>query len=164
MRYHNITHDDMLNGEGLRTVLWVSGCSHHCDECQNPLTWDINGGLLFDEAAEDELFQEASKGYISGVTFSGGDPLHPQNRDEVTRLAKKLKQRFPKKNIWMYTGYTWEQVSNLEVMQYIDVLVDGKYDKNLRDVQLHWRGSANQRIINVQKALANGEPVIYEDK
>ena len=69
MRYHNITHDDMLNGDGLRTVLWVSGCTHHCEECQNPITWDINGGLLFDEAAEDEFFQEASKGYISGVTF-----------------------------------------------------------------------------------------------
>ena len=163
MRYHNITHDDMLNGEGLRTVLWVSGCDHHCDGCQNPLTWDPNGGLYFDETAESELFEQASKGYISGVTFSGGDPLHPQNRDEITRLAKKLKQKFPKKNIWLYTGYTWEEISNFEVMQYVDVVVDGRYDKNLRDVQLHWRGSSNQRVIDVQKALSTGEPVIYEE-
>lgn len=163
MRYHNITHDDMLNGEGLRTVLWVSGCTHHCAGCQNPITWDINGGLPFDKAAEDELLQAASKAYISGVTFSGGDPLHPDNRSEVTRLAKMLKEKLPNKNIWLYTGFTWEQVSNLEVMQYVDVLVDGQYVEELRDVQLHWRGSSNQRVIDVQKSLKNSEAVVYEE-
>ena len=163
MRYHNITHDDMLNGDGLRTVLWVSGCTHHCEECQNPITWDINGGLLFDEAAEDEFFQEASKGYISGVTFSGGDPLHPQNRGEITRLAKKFKQKFPEKNIWLYTGFLWEDIKDLEVIKYTDVLVDGPYKKDLRDTQLHWKGSSNQRVIDVQPSLKNNTVVLHKD-
>ena len=163
MRYHNITHDDMLNGDGLRTVLWVSGCTHHCEECQNPITWDINGGLLFDEAAEDEFFQSASKGYISGVTFSGGDPLHPQNRDEITRLAKKFKQKFPEKNIWLYTGFLWEDINDLEVMKYTDVLVDGPYKKELRDPQLHWKGSSNQRVIEVQPSLKNNTVILHKD-
>lgn len=163
MRYHNITHDDMLNGEGLRTVLWVSGCTHHCENCQNPLTWDINGGLSFDDTAERELFQSAAKGYINGITFSGGDPLHPENRDEITRLAKKFKERFPSKNIWLYTGFSWEQVNNLPVMKYIDVLIDGKYVEDLRDVNLHWRGSSNQRIIDVAKSLEKGEVVLYTE-
>ncbi len=163
MRYHNITHDDMLNGDGLRTVLWVSGCTHHCEECQNPITWDINGGLLFDEAAESEFFQEASKGYISGVTFSGGDPLHPQNRDEITRLAKKFKQKFPEKNIWLYTGFLWEDIKDLEVIKYTDVLVDGPYKKDLRDTQLHWKGSSNQRVIDVQPSLKNNTVVLHKD-
>ena len=163
MRYHNITHDDMLNGDGLRTVLWVSGCTHHCEECQNPITWDINGGLLFDEAAESEFFQEASKGYISGVTFSGGDPLHPQNRGEITRLAKKFKQKFPEKNIWLYTGFLWEDIKDLEVIKYTDVLVDGPYKKDLRDTQLHWKGSSNQRVIDVQPSLKNNTVVLHKD-
>lgn len=89
MNYHNITKDDMLNGDGLRVVLWVSGCTHHCHGCQNPITWDVAGGIPFDKAAEDELFEALSKPHISGITFSGGDPLHPFNRDEVFRLIKK---------------------------------------------------------------------------
>ena len=91
MKYHNITHDDMLNGQGLRVVLWVSGCNHRCDECQNPITWDVNNGVEFDEDAEKELLDDLKKNYVEGVTFSGGDPLHTQNRDEITRLAKKIK-------------------------------------------------------------------------
>lgn len=161
MRYHNITHDDMLNGEGLRAVLWVAGCTHHCENCHNPITWDINGGILFDDAAERELFIEGGKGYISGITFSGGDPLHPDNRDEVTRLAKKYKEKYPNKNIWLYTGFLWEAVNNLPVMQYVDVLVDGRFVEELKDPQLHWRGSSNQRIIDVKAALEKGEVVLY---
>ena len=91
MNYHNITKDDMLNGDGLRVVLWVSGCTHHCHGCQNPITWDVAGGIPFDKAAEDELFEALSKPHISGITFSGGDPLHPFNRDEVFRLIKKIR-------------------------------------------------------------------------
>jgi anaerobic ribonucleoside-triphosphate reductase activating protein len=162
MRYHNITHDDMLNGDGLRTVLWVSGCNHRCEGCHNPITWDPNGGLLFDEAAEDELFQELAKGYITGATFSGGDPLYPDNRAEITRLAKKIKEKFPNKNIWLYTGYLWEQVSNLEVLNYIDVMIDGRFVQELKNPQLHWRGSSNQRVIDVKKSIASGEVIAYE--
>ena len=94
----------MLNGEGLRTVLWVAGCTHHCENCQNPITWDINGGIPFDDDAEEELFKSAGKPYISGITFSGGDPLHPLNRDKVTELAKRYKSEYPTKTIWLYTG------------------------------------------------------------
>lgn len=163
MRYHNITKDDMLNGEGLRVVLWVSGCTHQCHNCQNPITWDINGGLLFDEMAERELFEDAAKGYISGITFSGGDPLHPENRAEITRIAKKFKNKYPQKTIWLYTGFTWEQISNLEIVRYVDVLIDGKFDENLKDNKLHWKGSANQRTIDVKATLEKGEVVLYED-
>ncbi|MDO5388132.1 MAG: anaerobic ribonucleoside-triphosphate reductase activating protein [Clostridia bacterium] len=163
MRYHNITHDDMLNGEGLRTVLWVSGCEHHCTNCHNPITWDINGGLFFDEDAERELFECLAPGYISGLTFSGGDPLHVNNRSEITRLAKKVKEKYPEKNIWLYTGYSWEQISNLEVVKYIDVIVDGKFMEELKDKSLKWKGSSNQRTIDVQGTLKKGEVVLYED-
>ena len=92
MNYHNITKDDMLNGDGLRVVLWVAGCTHHCHECHNPITWDITGGVAFDDAAEKELFDALKPDYISGITFSGGDPLHPMNREEVARLIKKFKK------------------------------------------------------------------------
>ena len=95
MRYHNITKDDMLNGEGLRVVLWVAGCSHNCPECHNPVTWDIRGGIPFDQAAKDELFEELKKDYVSGVTLSGGDPLHPDNREETGRLMDSLKRLYP---------------------------------------------------------------------
>ena len=105
MNYHNITKDDMLNGDGLRVVLWVAGCNHQCEDCQNPITWDITGGLPFDEAAEKELFDALAKPHISGITFSGGDPLHPFNRGEVFRLIRKVKEQYPNKSIWVYTGF-----------------------------------------------------------
>lgn len=95
MRYHNITKDDMLNGDGLRVVLWVAGCEHHCPNCQNPVTWDINGGLEFDEAAKKEIFDELEKNYVSGITFSGGDPLHTQNRKDVGAFIEEIKEKFP---------------------------------------------------------------------
>ena len=110
MRYHNITKDDMLNGDGLRVVLWVAGCGHHCKGCQNPITWDPNGGIPFDDAAKAEIFEQLDKDYISGITFSGGDPLYEANRADVTALAKEIKERYPKKDIWVYTGYEWESV------------------------------------------------------
>ena len=100
MRYHNITKDDMLNGDGLRVVLWVAGCSHCCKDCQNPLTWDPAGGLLFDAAAKEELFEQLDKSYISGITFSGGDPLHSANRLDVHDLMKEIKEKYPDKTIW----------------------------------------------------------------
>lgn len=163
MRYHNISHDDMLNGPGLRVVLWVSGCTHCCEGCQNGLTWDINDGLIFDENAKKELFFYLEKDYTQGVTFSGGDPLHPENRNEITALAKQIKNRFPGKDIWLYTGFKWESVKELEVMKYIDVLVDDKFIDSLKDTNLHWRGSANQRIIDVKKSIEKGKAYIFEN-
>lgn len=101
MQYHNITKDDMLNGDGLRVVLWVAGCGHACPGCHNPITWDENGGLPFDEAAKEEIFTELAKDYVSGVTFSGGDPLYPANREQVGALAREVHARFPEKTIWL---------------------------------------------------------------
>jgi anaerobic ribonucleoside-triphosphate reductase activating protein len=162
MNYHNITQDDMLNGSGLRTVLWVSGCTHCCEECQNQITWDVNGGIPFDGAAEEELFDNISKDYIDGVTFSGGDPLHPKNRDEITRLAKKIRKDLPNKTIWLYTGFTWDKICELEIVNYLDVVVDGRFVKELKDVSLHWRGSLNQRVIDVKKTLESGSVVLLD--
>lgn len=163
MRYHNITHDDMLNGQGLRTVLWVAGCEHRCNGCQNPITWDLEGGLPFDEEAEKELFSYLNKDYIHGITFSGGDPLHPQNRNEITRLAKIAKEKYPEKTVWLYSGYEWDEVKDLEVMKYTDIFIDGKFVEELKDNNLHWKGSSNQKTIDVQKSLSTQKTVLYED-
>ena len=164
MRYHNITKDDMLNGEGLRTVLWVAGCSHHCPQCHNPVTWDINGGLVFDEQAKEELFEELKKDYVSGVTFSGGDPFHLENREEIGALAKEIREKFPDKTIWLYTGYRWEEIKWLPFLVQIDVLIDGRFVQAQADPQLHWRGSANQRVIDVPRTLAANSIVLHDDK
>ncbi|MFG6383999.1 MAG: anaerobic ribonucleoside-triphosphate reductase activating protein [Lachnospiraceae bacterium] len=161
MRYHNITKDDMLNGDGLRVVLWVSGCSHCCKECQNPITWDPNGGLLFDEEAKQEIFTELAKDYISGITFSGGDPLYFGNRSDVLKLAKEIKTDFPNKTIWMYTGFIWETIETLEIVKYLDVLVDGEFLIAQKNIQLYWRGSTNQRVIDVVASRASGKVVLH---
>lgn len=161
MRYHNITKDDMLNGDGLRTVLWVAGCSHGCKNCHNPITWDINGGIPFDEAAKEELFAELRQDYVSGITFSGGDPLHMQNRDEVGELIREIHEKFPLKTIWVYTGYLWEEVKDLPYLKFVDVLVDGEFVEELKDAALYWKGSANQRVIDVKRTLETGEIVLH---
>ena len=163
MRYHNITKDDMLNGDGLRVVLWVAGCSHCCKECQNPITWDPNGGLEFDEAAKQEIFAELEKDYVHGITFSGGDPLHMANVYDVTELAKEIRKKYPHKSIWLYTGAMWEEVKGMKVTKYLDVLVDGEFMVAKKDVNLHWVGSSNQRVIDVQNSLQNGMVVFHED-
>lgn len=162
MRYHNITKDDMLNGDGLRVVLWVSGCSHNCRDCHNPVTWDIRGGIPFDESAKEELFEELEKPYISGVTLSGGDPLHPDNREGVCDLIDKICDRFPNKTIWLYTGYEWESISRLSCIRKVDVVVDGAFITALKDQKLHWKGSSNQRVIDVQRSLLTGVVALHE--
>lgn len=143
----------MLNGDGLRVVLWVSGCSHCCKECHNPLTWDSNGGLSFDEEAKNEIFAQLDKSYISGITFSGGDPLHAANHLDVRNLMEEIKEKYPSKTIWLYTGDTWEHIFHYPLMQYVDVLVDGEFIFDLKDAKLLWKGSKNQRVIDVQKSL-----------
>lgn len=158
MRYHNITKDDMLNGDGLRVVLWVAGCSHCCRGCQNPVTWDPDGGLLFDEEAKQEIFEQLGQSYISGITFSGGDPLHPANRSDVRNLMEEIKEKYPEKTIWLYTGDSWENVRNYPMMQYVDVLVDGEFHLEELDTKLLWKGSKNQRVIDVKKSLAQENP------
>ena len=161
MRYHNITKDDMLNGDGLRVVLWVAGCSHGCPGCHNPVTWDAGGGLPFDEAAQKEIEEQLEKEYISGITYSGGDPLHKANKREVTALAKRFREKFPHKSHWLYTGYCWEEMLDEEILSYVDVVVDGRFEEALKDTQLHWKGSANQRVIDVRESLQTGKIVLH---
>ena len=163
MNYHNITKEDMLNGDGLRTVLWVAGCNHHCKNCQNPETWDENGGIPFDKDAEDELFEALDKSYVSGITFSGGDPLFPGNRSEVFRLIKKFREKFgDKKTIWLYTGYLWEQIKDLEGISDIDVIAEGEFIEELKDNNIHWVGSSNQRVLDVKDSLKKGRVILHE--
>ncbi len=161
MNYHNITKDDMLNGDGLRVVLWTAGCTHKCKNCQNPITWDIKGGLPFDEAAKEEIFTELAKDYVSGLTLSGGDPLHPANCQAVTDLSAQVKELFPSKTIWLYTGFDWDEISTLPILSYVDVVVDGNYIDELSDTKLHWRGSSNQHVIDVKKSLEEGTIVLH---
>lgn len=161
MRFHNITKDDMLNGDGLRVVLWVAGCSHHCKECQNPITWDPNGGVPFEESNLQEIFHELDQDYVDGITFSGGDPLHEDNRDEIEALCKQIREKYPSKTIWLYTGYTWEEIHNWSIIKYIDVLVDGRFELSQKDLTLQWKGSSNQRVIDVQDSLKMGKVVLH---
>lgn len=163
MNYHNITYDDMNNGDGLRVVLWVAGCDHCCPGCQNPVTWDPNDGLIFDEKAASELRGWLDKDYISGLSLSGGDPLFTENRDMVLTICRAVKEAFPDKTIWLYTGYCYEDIKDLPVMEYIDVLVDGPYVDKLRDTSLKWRGSSNQRVIDVKKTRELGKIVLWCD-
>ena len=160
MNYHDITKEDMLNGEGIRVVLWVSGCNHHCENCQNPITWDEKGGLPFDEAAENELFEALDKPFIDGITFSGGDPLYPANRSEVFRLIKKCRELYPDKSIWLYTGYMWEQIKDIPEIQMIDVVAEGEFVEALKDNNLEWVGSSNQRVIDIKKTAQNSALVL----
>lgn len=160
MRYHNITKDDMLNGDGLRVVLWVAGCEHRCPNCQNPVTWDINGGLEFDDSAKKEIFDELEKDYISGITFSGGDPLHTLNRDDTGALIEEISRKFPNKTIWVYSGYEWQDVKDLPFMKYVDILVDGEFVEKMKDNRIPWRGSSNQKVIDVKKSLEIGKMVL----
>lgn len=158
MRYHNITKVDMLNGPGIRVVLWVSGCEHQCKHCHNPFTWDPEKGLIFDTKAKIELFEALDKDYITGITFSGGDPLYPNNRTTICSLIEEIREKFGNsKSIWLYTGYLYEDIKFL--VRKVDIVVDGEFIYELRDKQYPWAGSTNQRIIDVQKSIKENKVV-----
>ena len=159
MHYIKISKVDTANGPGVRVVLWVAGCSHRCKGCHNPETWDYENGKLFDDAAKIELFEALSKPYVQGITFSGGDPLYPKNRSDTIDLMRELRQKFPDKDIWLYTGYSWEELKT----PIPDVVVDGEFKQELKDITLAWRGSRNQRVIDVAKTWKAGEIVLYEN-
>lgn len=163
MNYHKIEKTSVANGIGIRVVLWVSGCSLHCRGCHNPETWNLNSGKPFDEDAKKELFEALNKSYIQGITFSGGHPLEKENISEVYCLCKEIKEKFPTKDIWLYTGYTFEDISSYLIMKYIDVVVDGKYIDELKDITLKWRGSSNQRVIDVKESFNTNEVVLWSD-
>lgn len=183
MNYLKIEHEDVCNGTGLRIVLWLSGCSHHCYNCQNPQTWDPDSGIPFDESAKQEIFNELSKDYISGITITGGDPLHENNLDEVLKLVKEIRISFPEKTIWLYSGYNFdllkskyneykytpfaantdEWLTRWEIISNVNVLVDGEYIDEQKDLTLKFRGSKNQRVIDVPESLKQGKVVLYCD-
>lgn len=161
MNYIKINKVDIANGIGIRVSLWVAGCNHHCLNCHNPETWNEKAGQPFTEETKGKLFKLLSKDYIDGLTLSGGDPLFPNNREPLTELCKEVKEKFPNKTIWCWTGYLYEQVKDLPIMEYIDVLVDGPYIDSQRDITLNWRGSPNQRVIDVQKTRKENEIVLF---
>lgn len=171
MRYHNITKADMLNGEGLRVVLWVSGCSHACPGCQNQITWKASDGLIFDNDAKKEIFEELEHDWCAGITLSGGDPLFLGNREGISKLVLEIKEKYPNKTIWCYTGYTWEGLmeeknvdQNLKtILENIDVLLDGRFIMRLANEKIHYVGSENQRIIDVKKSLKEDNINLYFD-
>ena len=164
MNYHKIEKTSIVNGTGIRVVLWVSGCSLHCKGCHNPETWSFNSGKPFNLESKNELFEALDKPYIKGITFSGGNPL--DNFAEVFTLCKQIKEKFPTKDIWLYSGYTYEEINPIVmsmILEYVDVLVDGKYIEEEKDITLKWRGSRNQRVIDVQKTLKENKIVLYND-
>lgn len=156
MYYSGISECDVLNGTGFRVVLFVSGCDHKCHGCHNPETWNEKFGHLYTEETKIYILDCLSKDYIDGITITGGDPLYKHNRLEVKELIYTIKILYPNKNIWLYTGYLYEDLLNMndviieDILDGIDILVDGEYKEELRDVSLPFRGSSNQRIINIK--------------
>ena len=229
MNYHNITYPDMNNGGGLRVVLWLSGCSHKCEGCQNPQTWDANSGVPFDESAKEELFRELDKDYISGLTLTGGDPLFEDNLDGVLDIVTEVNKRYnqnifqnaemlldrgisnalyskneytkgslndchrirlsrPQKTIWLYTGYTIyftddcnrkvlsaktdnyqldaviPTVLREKILEQCDIVIDGRYVDSQRDITLPYRGSKNQRLIDIKRSIQKGEVILWNSQ
>lgn len=167
MNYHDITTDNMLNGDGLRVVLWVSGCTVNCKNCQNPQTWNFNSGIPFTEESMNEIIDNLNKPYITGLTLTGGHPLESANLSTIKTIVKTVKSRFPNKTIWLYTGFIWEEIKEYyvlfwDIISNVDVLVDGRYVDELRDITLPFRGSSNQRIIDVQQSLKQDKVVLYQ--
>lgn len=167
MNYIKITKNDIANGIGIGCVLWVSGCDIHCKNCHNQSTWDFHIGQLFTEDTMQEILLTLTKSYISRFTISGGHPLDPHNAPKVLEIVKRVKMVFPNKDIWIYSGYVWEDIIKdntlKEILKCTDVLVDGAYVDELRDISLAFRGSSNQRIIDVQKSLTENKVILWEE-
>ena len=167
MNYEKVDKCSVSNGAGVRTVLWVSGCDVHCHNCHNPQTWDFNSGIPFTDDSMQEILYDLSKPYIKGLTLSGGHPLDPHNAPKVLEIVKRVKMVFPNKDIWIYSGYVWEDIIKdntlKEILECTDVLVDGAYVDELRDISLAFRGSSNQRIIDVKKTLDSNEVILWQE-
>lgn len=162
MRYADITTCDIANGKHLGVVLWCQGCSLNCPGCHNLCSQVREGGKEFTEREETLIFEELKKPQIKRLTLSGGHPLEPYNIDTCTKLCQRVKKNFPDIKIWCYTGWLWKDVKDLEIMNYVDVLVDGPYVEDLRDITLAWRGSSNQRVIDVQASIKNNNITLCE--
>lgn len=163
MNYNKIRKMDISNGEGVRIALFVQGCSFHCKNCFNQETWDFAGGKPYTEDTTKRILELCSLEYIAGLSILGGEPLHPTNIETVTKLAFEFKKTFPNKTLWVWTGFNYDSIKGKEIFNYIDVLVDGQYVDELHNYALKWRGSANQRVIDMKKTLASNEVVLYCD-
>lgn len=162
MNYVAITKDEILQGEGLRVALWVSGCSIQCKGCHNHHYFDKNCGKLFDIDAWCDIEDQLDKDYIQGLTILGGNPTDDYNIDEVTAICKQVRNLYPHKDIWLYSGHSYSQIKDLEVMNYIDVLCEGPFIEELKDENTPWVGSTNQRVIDMKKTLEKGEIVLWQ--
>lgn len=163
MNYGKIKCPDVANGEGLRVSVFVSGCRNHCKGCFNPETWGFDYGEPFTEETEDYIIKLMESDYIRGLSILGGDPLEPENEPVVQKLCEKVKEIYPNKTIWLYTGYLWENTAYHPIIKFVDVLVDGKFIEELKNPKLRFRGSENQRIIDVQKSRGTGDIYLWED-
>ncbi len=171
MNYGEIKKTDIADGEGVRVSLFVSGCRRHCKNCFNKVTWDFDYGKPFTEETQKELLEALSPDYIAGLTLLGGDPMEPENQRALLPFVRRVRRELPRKTIWCYTGYTFkdgaleEEQSNCEVTRELislfDVLVDGRFVEELKDIRLVFRGSSNQRVIDVQRTLSSGNIVLY---
>ena len=174
MNYAEIKTTDIANGEGVRTSLFVSGCRHHCKNCFNEMTWDFGYGNLFTEATVEEIFETLKPSYINGITLLGGEPFEPENQKVLLPFLVMLKEKFPDKTVWCYTGFTLEQILGKsepvsrastetapEMLSLIDVLVDGPYVDSLHDIRLKFRGSSNQRVIDMKKTIEAKKIILY---
>ncbi len=160
MRYNLIRKMDISNGPGVRVSIFMQGCAFHCKNCFNPNTWDFNAGQEFNQKTIDEVLDLCKEGHIKGLSILGGEPMHPNNIEGTTKLAKAFKERYPDKSIWAWSGFKFdEDLKDKEVMNYIDVLVDGQYKDELHDFTLKWRGSSNQRVIDVKESLKENKVV-----
>ncbi|MCI5923973.1 MAG: anaerobic ribonucleoside-triphosphate reductase activating protein [Oscillospiraceae bacterium] len=171
MRYGSIKKCDIANGIGVRTVLFVSGCTHHCKGCFQPETWDFSYGAPYTEAVEEEIIESLRPSYVNGLTLLGGEPFEPQNQRVLVRLLRRVRRELPEKTIWSFSGYTWEELTGEsrarcevtdEMLSMLDVLVDGEFVEEKRNISLRFRGSENQRLIDVPKTRAAGHVVLWD--
>ena len=162
MRYNTIRQLDIANGPGCRVSLFVQGCSFNCPGCFNLVARDFEGGSLFTEQTKDVIFALAEPSHISGLSILGGEPLHPTNREEVLKLAREFKKVYPEKSVWLWTGYLIEDIFEDLVDSEIDVIVDGRFVEELKDLRLKYRGSSNQRVINLKETIRTGDLTLIE--
>lgn len=164
MRYNQIRKMDISNGPGVRVSLFMQGCAFHCKNCFNKETWDFEGGNELTDEVIDEIMELCKKSHIKGLSILGGEPWHPRNVDTTVKIVKRFKEELPNKTIWSWSGFTFENyLSKIDGIEYVDVIVDGQFVEELKDISLRWKGSSNQRVINVKESLKTNEVVLCEE-
>lgn len=164
MRYNKIRKMDIADGPGVRVSIFTQGCSFNCKNCFNQETHDFNGGKEFNDETLNHILDLCNNEHIEGLSILGGEPMHPQNIEGTTKLAKAFKEKYPNKSLWAWSGYSFDNdLKEKEVAKYLDVIVDGRYEDDLRNPKLKWKGSENQRVIDVQKSLADSKIVLFKD-